>query len=72
MAGMQGDELPPAHAGLDGGLDQEPVAVRDRCDEYVVLSRGEGAGPAGDDLREFGVFARVGHDELVADRSFED
>ena len=27
VAGTQGDELTPAHAGLDRGLDQEPVGL---------------------------------------------
>ena len=40
VPGTQSDELTPAHTGLDGGLDQQPVAVRDRGDECLVLGGG--------------------------------
>ena len=54
------------------------VSTRSRCrsgiarDELVVLGGGQGAGLARDDLGQLGVLARVGHDELVADRTLED
>ena len=46
MAGFEGDELAPAQAGLDRGLDHEPVPLGECGDRSVVLGGGQGAGLA--------------------------
>ena len=72
VAGFEGDELAPAEAGVDRGLDHEPVLVGERVEDGVVLGGGQGAGLLLDDLGELGVLTRVEGDDPVAQGSFED
>ncbi len=50
MPRFEGDQLAPAQAGLDEGLDHQPVLGGERGQETLVLAGGEGAGLAGDHL----------------------
>ena len=73
VPGPERDQLAPAHAGLDRGLDHQPVPVGDRGDEERRTPSGVRVRDLrGDDLGQLGVRARVGHDQPVADRSGED
>jgi hypothetical protein len=54
VAGFLGDELAPAHPGLDRGLDHQPVPVGDRGDQEVELFGGQGALLGDDHLGQLG------------------
>ena len=50
VAGFERDELAPPQAGLDQGLDHQPVLRGERGEQALVLVGGQGAGLGGDDL----------------------
>ena len=72
VAGLEGDELAPAQAGVDGGLDHQPVLGGEGGEDGVVLVGGEGAGLLLDHLGQLGVGAGVEGDDPVAQGAFED
>jgi hypothetical protein len=53
--GFEGDDLAPAEAGVDGGLDHQPVLGGEVGEDGVVLGGGEGASLLLDHLGELGV-----------------
>ena len=70
--GFEGDELAPAQAGADGGLDHQPVLGREGGEDGVVFVGGEGAVVLSDDFGQFGVGAGVEGDDPVVQGAFED
>jgi hypothetical protein len=72
VAGLERDELAPAEAGFDQGLDHQPVLLGERRKEALVLAGSEGARLGSDHLGQLGVVARVVDQDPVLDGADED
>jgi hypothetical protein len=72
VAGLEGDELTPAEAGVDGGLDHQPVLCRDGGEDGVVLGGCQRPCLLLDQLGQLGVGAGVESDHAITERALED